>query len=76
MGGHGGGARAKLAAAATLEELAGRCERVAQQIAERAGGEKITDRLVSIADPDARPMRKRKLGKPTEFGFTSSSAAS
>ena len=32
-------------------------------------GEKITDRLVSIADPDARPIRKGKLGKPTEFGY-------
>ena len=32
-------------------------------------GLKITDRLVSIADPDARPIRKGKLGKPTEFGY-------
>ena len=32
-------------------------------------GEQITDRLVSIADPDARPIRKGKLGKPTEFGY-------
>jgi IS5 family transposase len=24
---------------------------------------------VSIADPDARPIRKGKLGKPTEFGY-------
>ena len=31
-------------------------------------GLKITDRLVSVADPDARPIRKGKLGKPTEFG--------
>ena len=31
--------------------------------------EQITDRLVSIADPDARPIRKGKLGKPTEFGY-------
>jgi transposase, IS5 family len=30
---------------------------------------KITDRLVSISDPDARPIRKGKLGKPTEFGY-------
>lgn len=26
-------------------------------------------RLVSIADPDARPIRKGKLGNPTEFGY-------
>ena len=30
---------------------------------------KITDRLVSIFDPDARPIRKGKLGKPNEFGY-------
>jgi hypothetical protein len=27
------------------------------------------DRLVSLADPDARPIRKGKLGKPNEFGY-------
>ena len=32
-------------------------------------GEPIPDRLVSIFDPDARPIRKGKLGKPNEFGF-------
>jgi transposase, IS5 family len=65
----GRGARTKLEAAAKLERLAGRCERIAEQIAKRARGERITDRLVSIADPDARPIRKGKLGKPTEFGY-------
>jgi IS5 family transposase len=65
----GRGAKAKLRAAAKLEELAGRCEKVASQIARRARGQKITDRLVSIADPDARPIRKGKLGKMTEFGY-------
>src|SRR3954466_2776624 len=33
------------------------------------GGKPITDRLVSISDPDARPIRKGKLRKPTEFGY-------
>jgi transposase, IS5 family len=42
---------------------------VAEQIDRRVRGVKITDRLVSIADPDARPIRKGKLGKPTEFGY-------
>jgi hypothetical protein len=42
---------------------------VAEQIRKRLRGEQITDRLVSILDPDARPIRKGKLGKPTEFGF-------
>ena len=32
-------------------------------------GERIADRLVSIADPDARPIRKGKLRQPTEFGY-------
>ena len=39
------------------------------QIQQRSRGEKITDRLVSLADPDARPIRKGKLGKPNEFGY-------
>jgi IS5 family transposase len=65
----GRGARAKLRAAAKLDQLAGRCRRVAEQIDRRVRGLKITDRLVSIADPDARPIRKGKLGKPTEFGY-------
>jgi len=65
----GRGARAKLRAAAKLEQLAERCEKVAEQISRRARGLKITDRLVSIADPDARPIRKGKLGKMTEFGY-------
>ena len=42
---------------------------MAEQIDRRVRGLKITDRLVSIADPDARPIRKGKLGKPTEFGY-------
>ncbi len=65
----GRGARAKLRAAAKLEALAGRCEKVAEQIDRRARGLKIGDRLVSISDPDARPIRKGKLGKMTEFGY-------
>jgi len=65
----GRGAKAKLRAAARLEELADRCEKVARQIKRRVKGEPITDRIVSLADPDARPIRKGKLGKPTEFGY-------
>ncbi len=64
----GRGARAKLKAAANLDELAGRCEKVARQIRQRVAGEPIKDRIVSLADPDARPIRKGKLGKPNEFG--------
>jgi IS5 family transposase len=65
----GRGAKAKLKAAARIEELADRCEKVARQIKQRVAGEPIADRIVSLADPDARPIRKGKLGKPNEFGY-------
>jgi IS5 family transposase len=65
----GRGARRKLQAAAGLERLAARSLKVAEQIDRRVRGLKIADRLVSISDPDARPIRKGKLGKPTEFGY-------
>jgi IS5 family transposase len=65
----GRGAKTKLKAAAQLEELANRCEKVAVQIKQRVAGEPIKDRLVSLSDPDARPIRKGKLGKPNEFGY-------
>ena len=68
-GARGRGAQAKLRAALALEELAGRCQRIADQIDQRVRGLKIADRLVSISDPDARPIRKGKLGRPTEFGY-------
>lgn len=65
----GRGAKTKLTAAAKLEQLADRCEKVAEQITQRVAGEPIRDRLVSLSDPDVRPIRKGKLGKPNEFGF-------
>jgi len=65
----GRGAQAKLRAATKLDELADRCEKIAEQIVKRVRGEKITNRLISLSDPDARPIRKGKLGKPTEFGY-------
>jgi transposase, IS5 family len=65
----GGGAQAKLQAAKRLDELADRCEKVSSQIRQRVNGEPIKDRLISLWDPDARPIRKGKLGKPTEFGY-------
>ena len=67
----GRGAKAKLKAAANLEEMADRCEKVAAQIHRRVADEPIKDRIVSLFDPDARPIRKGKLGKPNEFGFVS-----
>jgi transposase, IS5 family len=65
----GRGARAKLGAAARLEQLTDRCEQVVSQIRRRVAGEPIPDRLISLSDPDARPIRKGKLGKPNEFGY-------
>ena len=65
----GRGAQAKLKAARALEELADRCEKVIEQIRKRIKGEKITDRLVSLWDPDARPIRKGKLSQPNQFGY-------
>jgi IS5 family transposase len=65
----GRGAKAKLRQIEKVQVFIERAERVAEQIRKRIRGERITDRLVSIFDPDARPIRKGKLGKPNEFGF-------
>ena len=35
----------------------------------RFAGEKIEGRLVSLFDPDARPVRRGKLSNPNEFGY-------
>jgi transposase, IS5 family len=67
----GRGAATKRKAADQLDELANRCEKITEQIRKRIKGQPISDRLVSIADPDARPIRKGKLGKPNEFGYVS-----
>ncbi len=58
-----------LVSAERLETMVERSEKVVEQIGKRLAGEPITDRLVSIFDPDARPIRKGKLGRPTEFGY-------
>lgn len=65
----GRGAKAKLRHVQRLQTFIERAERVTEQIRRRMRGESISDRLVSIFDPDARPIRKGKLGKPNEFGF-------
>jgi transposase, IS5 family len=68
----GDGASAKLERIARdLEVTASRVERIAEQTRQRING--ITPdgstRLVSLHDPDARPIRKGRLGKPVEFGY-------
>ncbi|MBA3659867.1 MAG: transposase [Gemmatimonadales bacterium] len=64
----GRGAQSKLRAAERLEQLAERAAKVCDQITKRVAGQKIAERLVSMSDPDARPIRKGKLRQPTEFG--------
>jgi IS5 family transposase len=59
----GRGAKAKLRAAGRLEELADRCEKVSRQIKQRVAGLPIKDRIVSLSDPDARPIRKGEVGQ-------------
>lgn len=58
-----------LAAAGRLETLTARGQKVVEQIGKRLAGEPIKDRLVSLFDPDARPIRKGKLRAPTAFGY-------
>ena len=64
----GRGAQRKLAAAGRLDQLAERAAKIGRQIRQRLAGAQITDRLVSMADPDARPIRKGTLRAPTQFG--------
>jgi IS5 family transposase len=54
-----------------LAETITATERLLAQTDQRlAGNRVIPDRLVSLADPDARPIRRGKPGRPTEFGYT------
>jgi IS5 family transposase len=54
-----------------LEVTASRVEQIATQTRQRIGGTTPdgATRLVSLHDPDARPIRKGRLGKPVEFGY-------
>ena len=59
------------AVALDLEVTAERVARIAGQTRRRLAGH-VPDgatRLVSLHDPDARPIRKGRLGKPVEFGY-------
>jgi transposase, IS5 family len=44
-------------------------QRILAQIRQRFAEAKISDRLVSLADPEARPVRRGKRACPTEFGY-------
>jgi len=52
-----------------LEQSIALAERVVEQVRQRFAGEKISERLVSLADPDARVIRRGKTAKPNEFGY-------
>jgi IS5 family transposase len=54
-----------------LAVLVERTGRVIDQARARVGGEQPpgATRLVSLHEPDARPIRKGRLGKPVEFGY-------
>ncbi len=68
----GENASAKAAALVSeLERTADLLEKVAAQTRTRLGGA-VPDgstRVVSLHDPDARPIAKGRLGRPVEFGF-------
>jgi IS5 family transposase len=65
----GASPKARAKAIASLAEFIGRARRVVEQVAMRFAGQKIPDRLVSLFDPNARPIRRGKLEKPNEFGY-------
>jgi IS5 family transposase len=72
IAGAGGQASGKVRALIdTLEETARRVGQVASQTRQRLSG--VTPdgstRVVSLHDPDARPIAKGRLGKPVEFGY-------
>jgi transposase, IS5 family len=63
-----GKARAVLA---ELDLTIERLERVVAQTRQRLAGDmpESATRLVSLHDPDARPIKKGRIGKPVEFGY-------
>jgi IS5 family transposase len=61
--------KARAKAIKKLESWIGLSARVVEQIRLRFAGEKIEGRLVSLFDPDARPVRRGKLSAPNEFGY-------
>jgi transposase, IS5 family len=54
-----------------LTETIASTQRLLGQTDQRLSGNRvIPDRLVSLSDPDARPIRKGKPRAPTEFGYS------
>lgn len=61
--------RQRAKAIARLEEVIGLARRICEQVQLRFAAKKIENRLVSLFDTDARPIRRGKLAKPNEFGY-------
>lgn len=59
------------AAVADLERVTALVEQVAAQTRRRLAGQtpEGATRVVSLHDPDARPIAKGRLGKPVQFGY-------
>jgi transposase, IS5 family len=54
-----------------LDETTAATRRLLDQTRQRlAGNRVIPDGVLSLADPDVRPIRKGKPQRPTEFGYT------
>ena len=66
-----GASRTARAKVAELELLIGRLDQVVAQTRARLDGDmpEGATRLVSLHDPDARPIKKGRIGKPVEFGY-------
>jgi IS5 family transposase len=60
-----------VAALSELEQLVGLMGQVIDQTRARLAGDMPdgATRVVSFHDPDARPIRKGRIGKPVEFGY-------
>jgi IS5 family transposase len=54
-----------------LERLAERTTKIVEQLRQRLAGRTPpgATRVVSLHDPDARPIVKQRLGRPVEFGY-------
>ena len=64
------GARTGQGWVARLADEIARARRVIDQTTRRLAGERtIPDRVISLADTDARPIRRGKPQRPTEFGY-------
>ncbi len=61
--------RTQLRAVVELAQFVARAERVAEQVRQRFAKEPVQDRMVSMFDVHARPIRKGKLATPTQFGY-------